>query len=206
MADIRPFRAVRFDPRRVPLSRALCPPYDVIDAERAAALRREERNAVHLELPEGGRDKYALAARRWERWLREGWLVQDDAAAFYVVEERFRAAGRLRARTGFLAALSVKPEHARFVIAHEHTLAKPKKDRLRLLGAVRANISPIFGLLPDPSGAARRALKRATSGRPLASGRLAGVGYRLWAMRDAGATAALAAAARPARLLIADGH
>ena len=30
MADIRPFRGLRFDPARVNVSAVLCPPFDVI--------------------------------------------------------------------------------------------------------------------------------------------------------------------------------
>ena len=62
MVVIRPFRGVRFDPRRVPLSRGLCPPYDVISPVEAARLRGGRDNAVHLELPEGtGAEKYRRA-------------------------------------------------------------------------------------------------------------------------------------------------
>ena len=208
MADIRPFSAFRFDPKRAPLARVLCPPYDVIDPEMAAGLRKDDASAVHLELPEGeGESKYAGARFRWDQWRDNGLLAQDAAPAFYVVEERFKVQGKARARTGFLAALSVKPDHAKFVLAHERTLAKPKEDRLKLLSAVKANISPIFGLLPDPAGVIRRALKKAKAGKPVASGRMpSGVAYKLWALSDPKAAAAVVKAAAPRQILIADGH
>jgi uncharacterized protein (DUF1015 family) len=208
MADIRPFSAFRFDARRAPLKRVLCPPYDVIDAEMAATLRSDEVSAVHLELPAGeGEAKYAAAKERWDQWRDNGVLQRDTAPAFYVVEERFKVNGKAKARTGFLAALSVKPEHGKFVLAHERTLAKPKEDRLKLLGAVKANISPIFGLLPDPTGVIRKALAKAKKGKPVASGAMpSGVAYKLWALNDPKATAAVSKAAAPRQILIADGH
>jgi uncharacterized protein (DUF1015 family) len=208
MADIRPFAGFRFEPAQAPLARVLCPPYDVIDAEQAARLRADALSAVHLELPAGdGEEKYAAAKRRWDSWRSEGLLRRDAAPALYVVEERYKAEGKSYARTGFLAALSVKPEHAPFVLAHERTLAKPKEDRLKLLSAVKANISPIFGLLPDPTAAIRRALKQAKSAKPAASGRMpSGVAYKLWALSDPKAIAAVVKAAAPRQILIADGH
>lgn len=208
MADIRPFSAFRFDARRAPLKRVLCPPYDVIDAEMAARLREDEVSAVHLELPAGeGEQKYAAAKTRWDEWRDNGVLQRDIAPAFYVVEERFKVGGKAKARTGFLAALSVKPEHSKFVLAHERTLAKPKEDRLKLLAAVKANISPIFGLLPDPTGVIRRALAKAKEGKPVASGTMpSGVAYKLWALNDPKAAAAVSKAAAPRQILIADGH
>ena len=50
------------------------------------------------------------------------------------------------------------PKAARWVLPHENTLAKPKEDRLNLLKAVQANISPIFGIFRDAAGTVRLAL------------------------------------------------
>ena len=207
MADIRPFPGFRFDPRQAPLGRSLCPPYDVIDPVQAAELRRDPVSAVHLELPEGGDEKYERAARLWREWRESCLVCQESEPALYVVEERYRAAGKARARTGFLAALSVKPDHARFVIAHERTLAKPKEDRLKLLGAVRANVSPIFGLFPDAKGVVRKTLARAKKAKPAAQGRMrSGVSYRLWPLTDPAEVSAIVKALGPSKILIADGH
>src|SRR5579883_3083535 len=204
MADVRPFSGIRYDERRASFRRALCPPYDVIDAAQAARLRRDPLNAIHLELPEGtGENRYAAAAGTWERWARAQVLRRDAAPSFYVCEERFALNGKAMRRVGFMAALGVSDEAARAVVPHERTLPKPKADRLKLLAAVRANVSPIFAILPDPSGAARRALAKVMRSRPAAQGRAAsGVRYRLWAVREP----ALEKAAARRKLLIADGH
>jgi len=208
MADVRPFRGFRFDPKRAPLSRVLCPPYDVIDPEQAKRLRRGPFNAVHLELPQGeGPVKYRNSADLWKRWRAQGVLGQDAAPCLYVCEERYQVQGKARARVGFLAALGVTPKAAKAIIPHEKTLAKPKADRLKLLGAVKANISPIFGIFPDDSGVVLKTLAKARRGRPAAAGVSAqGVRYRLWALSDPAALAVIGRALSSRRILIADGH
>ncbi|MDE2491467.1 MAG: DUF1015 domain-containing protein [Elusimicrobia bacterium] len=205
MADVRPFRGVRYSSAR--LDAVLCPPYDVIPPELAKALRRRKRGAVHLELPEGGAARYARAAALWRRWTSDGTLALDPRPAFYVIEERYKLNGRARVRRGFLAALGATPRAARAIVAHERTLSKPKADRLKMLDAMKVNVSPIFGVFPDPSRAARRALAAAARRRADASGTShAGVAYRLWRVDDPKATQVLRRALAPRGVLIADGH
>ena len=56
MTEIRPFRALRYDPRRVTPDDVIAPPYDVVGADDVAALHaRSPYNAAHLENPEIGR-------------------------------------------------------------------------------------------------------------------------------------------------------
>ncbi len=205
MADIRPFAGLRY--ARASLSALLCPPYDVIAPEQARRLRAEPLNAVHLELPEGeGPARYRCAAKLWRSWRENGVLKRDPEPALYAVEERFALGGRDFVRRGFLAALGVSAQAARSVVPHERTLPKPKEDRLELLSAVGANVSPIFAVFPDRAGAARRALLAACRGKPAAAGRTAsGVSYHLWTVDD-GALGRAVAKTRSAKVLIADGH
>jgi len=206
MADVRPFRGVRY--AAASLSEALCPPYDVIAPELAKALRARPRNAVFLELPQGaGAARYARAKAAWKKWTSDGTLARDARPAFYVVEETYKLDGKTRVRRGFLAALGATPKAARAIIPHERTLAKPKADRLRMLNALRVNVSPIFGVFADPSGAARKALAAAARGKPVARGKShAGVAYRLWRADEPALVASLSRALAPRSILIADGH
>lgn len=206
MADVRPFRGVRYSAPS--LNSALCPPYDVIGPELAAALRRRRSNAVFLELPQGEPPaKYERAAALWRRWSVDGTLSRDPKPAFYAIEERYKLNGKIRVRRGILSALGATPKAAKSIIPHERTLAKPKVDRLKMLDAVGVNISPIFGVFADPSGAARRAIAAGMKGRPDATGRShAGVGYRLWVVDEPKLTASIRKALSPRSVLIADGH
>jgi len=180
----------------------------VIGPELAAALRRRTDNAVHLELPQGEPPaKYARAAALWRKWTVNGTLARDSRAAFYAIEEKFKLNGKRFTRRGILSALGATPKAAKSIIPHERTLSKPKVDRLKMLDAVGVNISPIFGVFADPSGAARRAIAAGMKGKPATMGKShAGVEYRLWVVDEPKLTAAIRKALAPRSILIADGH
>src|SRR5436305_15349102 len=78
MAQIRPFRALRYSPAADPLERLVAPPYDVISAEeRRHYLALDPHNVVHLTLPESEEQ----AARERREWRAEGVLgLQADPA------------------------------------------------------------------------------------------------------------------------------
>jgi uncharacterized protein (DUF1015 family) len=206
MADVRPFRGVRYSSST--LNSALCPPYDVIAPELAAALRRRKGNAVFLELPQGEPPaKYERAAALWRRWTTDGTLARDPKPAFYAIEEKYKLNGKSYTRRGILSALGATPKAAKAIIPHERTLAKPKVDRLKMLDAVGVNISPIFGVYADPSGASRRAIAAGMKGRPDAAGTShAGVSYKLWVVDEPGLVAEIRKSLAKRAILIADGH
>ena len=206
MAEVKPFRGVRYVSSS--LDEALCPPYDVIAPELAKSLRARPRNAVFVELPQGeGAERYSRAKAVWKKWTTDGTLARDARPAFYVVEETYKLNGRSRVRRGFLAALGATPKAAKAIIPHERTLSKPKADRLKMLNTLRVNVSPIFGVFADPSGAARRALASAAKAKPVARGKShAGVAYRLWRADEPKLVADLTRALAPRSVLIADGH
>lgn len=137
----------------------------------------------------------------------DGTLARDPKAAFYAIEERYALNGKKFTRRGILSALGATPKAARSIIPHERTLAKPKVDRLKMLDAVGVNISPIFGVFADPSGAARRAIRAGMKGRPDAAGRShAAVDYKVWVVDEPKLVAAIRKALAPRAILIADGH
>ncbi|TBR17128.1 DUF1015 domain-containing protein [bacterium] len=206
MLTAKAFRALRYDFNKVPLSAAVCPPYDVIRGPLDARLRRGKYNAVHIELPRG-KNPYQAAAGLFARWKKAGILVAEDAPSFYVVEQAARVRGMVKKRSGVLAALGLDKGTASRVLRHERTLSKHKKDRQKLLRAVKTNTSPIFGVFADRSGAVNRLLAKAQRERPLAVGRdSAGLPVRLWRLSDPVAVAALEKLLSKETLLIADGH
>ena len=204
MPELRPFPGWRFVPGRAPLGAALCPPYDVISAEVAGALRRVPHNAVHLELPVGRADaRFRAAAAVWRRWTAEGVVRRDPDDSFYVCEERFRFQGRSFKRLGVLGAL---PCGDRRVTPHEKTLPKPKAERLALLKAVRVNTSPIFGVVRAPGGRVEDALREAVRRAPDARGRTREASFRVWRVADPRWLRRLRRLLRTQEMLIADGH
>jgi len=206
MPRVLPFHGVRFDWRRVALKEALCPPYDVIPDAMARRLRAGRHNAIHLELPAGGKRKYEAAAKTWRRWLDDGVLIRDLIPSLYVIEQSFEIGGKAYRRTGFLGSLRLD-EGLRQVTPHEKTFSKPKQDRWKLLDAVKAQISPIFALYEDPGSRVRKVLARVTSRPAAAEGRAPdGVTVKVWRAIESDALAGIERAFATKRLLIADGH
>ena len=148
MPRFEPFRGLRYDAARVDLSMVVAPPYDVIGPEERAWLaNRHSANAVRVELPEpdhrAGLDRYDSAAGQLEQWQEEGILVRDRSPALYAY--RMTSPGG-HATNGVIGALGIDDGSAEAILPHEQTLPKAKTDRLDLLTATRANLSPIWGL------------------------------------------------------------
>jgi uncharacterized protein (DUF1015 family) len=207
MADVRPLRALHYDLAKVgSLSAVAAPPYDVIDPEQRAALAaRSPYNVVRVDLPEGDPDPYAEAARALERWRAEGAVVRDDEPALWTLTQDYVSPdGRRLSRHGVFARVRVEDYGPGRIRPHERTHPGPKEDRLRLTRATKANLSPIFSLYDDPSGATAAVLAAATPFGELIDDD--GTVNRLARVAEPDAIAAFQAALERAELLIADGH
>jgi uncharacterized protein (DUF1015 family) len=190
VAEIRPFRAVRYDESRAgPLASLVAPPYDVIGPEdRLDYLERSPNNVVHLTLP----DSDDQAGRDFSSWRREGVLVDDEEGLWALEQDYVGPDGVGRTRRGLVVALRAEPYERGVVLPHERTHRGPKEGRLRLLRAVRAQLEPIFLLYQgDPPYA-----------QPDGAPDLEVEGNRLWRLQDDGISSWFAD--KP--LLIADGH
>ncbi len=210
MATVRPFRGLRFDPAAAgPLDTCLAPPYDVIAPDRhRRLLAASPHNIVHVDLPparegEAPDRKYARAGDTYRAWRARGVLRREARPALYLTETEI---GGL-ARRGVLAAVGLVPFEAGVVLPHERTLAGPKADRLALMEATRAALSPIFALYHDSDGRVAAALAPAFARPPdVAVADPDGVAHRLWVADDPATMAAVALAFEDRRLYIADGH
>ena len=189
---LRAFRALRYahDPGG-DLSPVLCPPYDIIGADRLAALMaRDPHNAVRLELPQPdpGADpatRYKAAARALSAWRTDKVLVKDRAATITLHEMTFAGpAGGERRALGLFVRLKLEPFSdgaATGVRRHERTMTGPKEDRYQLLKATGANLSPVV-LLHEADRAGTRALLDRLTAREAdaAAATDDGVRHRLW--------------------------
>ena len=162
MAEIKPFTGWRYSPRVYGQDpgAVTAPPYDVIDEKFQGELyRRHPNNIIRLILPreddreKGAGDRYESVALRIRKWREEGVITPDPTPRIYLYEQTFRFGnGPELTRRGFLALIRLE-EFARGEIRpHEKTLSKPREDRLRLLRATRANLSPVFFCYSDPQG------------------------------------------------------
>src|SRR5213592_3186931 len=147
MAEIEPFRALRYDESKAaPLERLVAPPYDVIsEAERTDYPARSPYNVVHLTLP----DSEEQAARDLRAWREAGVLVQEEKPSVWALSQTYVGPdGVERMRNGHVVLLRLEPYDRGIVLPHERTHAGPKEGRLRLLRATRTQLEPIF-LLHD---------------------------------------------------------
>jgi len=212
MADVQPLRTLRYEPAAVgSLEAVIAPPYDVIDApQRKRLLERSPFNVVEIDLPEtsNGGDPYSHAREKLDEWRQDGVIVHEEEPALWALEQEYTDPnGKRRTRRGFFARVRVEEYGAGRIRPHERTHPGPKEDRLRLTRATRANLSPIFSLFPDPDGAAKEALDRATHAEPFATASDDdGTANRLWRIGEAEAISELQGALADAELLIADGH
>ncbi len=186
MADVRPFRAVRYAD---PSTAVTAPPYDVLDEPQRAELRaRDPHNVVWLTAD----PDEAKAGRRFREWLAEGLLVRDETPAIWVLEQDVPD-GAGRTRMGIAASLRAEPYSTGVVLPHEQTHAGTRRRRLRLLRAAQAQLEPLFFLY---DGAPPLAV-------PDRAPDLEAGDTRLWRLEgDHGVTEAFAGT----QLLIADGH
>ncbi len=215
MPEIRPFRGVRYDMARVgALSDVVAPPYDVIDATLQDRLYdASPYNIIRLEwnreqvddTPEVNR--YTRAARFLKEWTRDEILREDPHPSYYVYHQDFEVEGQTYTRKGFLARVRLEPFGEGRIFPHEQTLSGPKADRLALFNATRFNLSPIFGLYPDPDN---EVLAEATAGirdrTPLEATDHLGVVNRLWEVHDPAVQTTLQGLMAPRPVFIADGH
>ncbi len=211
MAEVQPFRALRYELGAVgSLEAVAAPPYDVIDEElRAELAARSPFNVVEIDLPRSdGADPYEHARATMEAWCRQGVLVREQGPSLWALTQDYTAAdGRDYTRHGFLCRVRLEDYGRGRIRPHERTQPGPKEDRLRLLRATRTNLSPIFSLFPDEDGAAWSALAPATEEKPFARVTDAdGTVHRLWRVTDAEAVGAAQRALEGRELLIADGH
>ena len=207
MPRFEPFPGLRYSPSHVSaLDDVVCPPYDVIsDTERVALESRSPSNAVRLELPQenGGGDRYERARQLLDSWRDGGVLHRDPQPCFYGYRMSYTGpAGKPSQTLGVIGALGLEPP-GKGILPHEETTPKAKTDRLDLLRATRANLSPIWGLSPGTGLSSHlqppsHPLEHATDDD--------GVVHEMWPISDPARVAAIRAAVESAPVLIADGH
>ena len=98
MAEIRPFRALRYDPTRVTLRQAVTQPYDKItpqmqEAYYAASPYNLVRIILGKRFPTDGPQEsvYTRAANFFQDWRKQGLFLQDSRPSLYVYTQRFTA-------------------------------------------------------------------------------------------------------------------
>lgn len=209
IVEVTPFRGLRYDPEIVSPDDVIAPPYDVVGADQIARLHaRSPYNVAQVESPTGSGDaRYGEAAAALQRATEAGALRRDARPSYYVYEQVSSIRGHPVTRRCFFARLRLSPYEEGQVRPHESTMSAPKADRLALLRATRTNVSPIFVMFSDGSGAARAVLEQVAAGDPaFAATDDRGDTHRLWVIDDPGQIETLTRAAAGSAATIADGH
>ena len=212
MADIQPFRAVRYNSDIAgDVSLHVCPPFDVITPQLQHELYdRSPYNIVRLELARRGLsdDPYERAAETAQTWKDSGVLKHDEEPSIYVTEEEFEYRGRIIRRRGFIAGVRLEDYDQKVVLPHEGTRSEWVADRVRLMGAAQSNYSPLLVIYRDDLRSSVMNLIRAIAGgeptvvfEPPDMPKL-----RLWRVTDPGTINVIQSVLRDSEIFIADGH
>ncbi len=221
MPSVFPFNAAQFNEGRSDASSSIAPPYDVLDAPaKAALLRKNERNIVAIDLPHtpakevGPPEAYAKAGDSYRGWLGDGTLTRRRVPAMFAYRQSFTdASGKQVQRSGMTCTVAVQafgPRPGGGILPHEETFSGPKEDRLALMKATRAQLSPIFGLFADDAGRATALLHKVMAARrPDMTARSEWgqqVLHEVWTVDDAPTVKAYQDALAGEDVFIADGH
>jgi len=221
MAHIIPFRGTLYDATMVgSIREVVAPPYDIIDAAGQKALHdRHPQNIIRLELgmdqpgDNAVNNRYTRAGRTLQDWIASGDLKRDARPAIYYHTIDYTspsADARAPKKTlrGFLVTTKLEPLDSGQIYPHENTRSAAKTDRLNLLQACKANLSPIWLLYSDPQNAILDLLEQAVKGKP------AQIDFqddsacrqRLWTITDSSMVQQIVEQMQSKSLFIADGH
>ncbi len=216
MAEIRAFRAYRYNTDRVAPADVLTQPYDKITPamqERYYAaspynlIPIEKGRATEEDSPEN--NVYTRAAAKLHELIAADILKRDATPAIYAYAQEYSVPGTNthRTRRGFIGLGRVEDYEAGVVFRHEHTLAGPKKDRLELLRQTHVQTGLLFMLYDDPQKQIDTILEVQGRATPAVESKDEyGVTHRLWPLTDAALIERIRKAMAEKKLVIADGH
>ncbi len=215
MADVRPFRGLRYNSDIAgSLPDIIAPPFDTISPDLQESLYgRNPHNVVRLEagkrLPTDtpSDNRYTRTASLLNEWLSGNVLRRDESPCYYIVRHGFNIGAGRTSRLELMATVGLAEYDERVVLPHENTRDADKEDRLALISAARTNISPIMSLYRDPTGAVPAVLAKASATEPLVEFTdVGGQDYAMWRLDDPSDVERIRAALSDRPLYIADGH
>ena len=231
MAQIYPFRALRYDTSRVRMEDVVTQPYDKISP--AMQQRYYELSPYNLIriilgkhepsdtepqdfLPPGERahNVYTRAAGYLSSWRKENILREEAEPALYGYSQTYLVPGtqETRERRGFIALGHLYDYADKVIYRHEQTFPKHKSDRLALFKATRAFCEQIYMLYSDPAFTAEKLIFGAgPDGQAHTQPDLTitdeyQVVHRVWRLTDPTLINLIVTAMADKKLIIADGH
>jgi uncharacterized protein (DUF1015 family) len=208
MAEIKPFRAWRYNPERFPAIEDLTSPlFDVVTDKQRLALYQNPFNSIHLSVP-AGRNPASTAAHLLSDWKARGVLNQDPIPGIYVYYQQFTLPGsdRLYTRKGFICFIKAYDWDERTLLRHENTIPKAVNDRLELLDKTQLNVSPTHGLYTDPHFELEEYMDESMQAPIYESEDYQGVRDTLSVIHDAKVIKKFLSVLEDKQVILADGH
>jgi uncharacterized protein (DUF1015 family) len=153
MVTIVPFRALRPTPSLA--AQVASKPYDVLNSNEArAAARNNPYSFLHVTKSEidlaetidiHSQAVYEKAKENLEQFIRQGTLIQEDKACYYIYELTMNG----RSQTGLVAASSVEDYHQDRIKKHEFTRPEKEKDRIDHMFTIKAQTGNVFLAMRD---------------------------------------------------------
>jgi uncharacterized protein (DUF1015 family) len=214
MANVYPFRAYRYDKKKVKLDKVIVQPYDKITPElQKEYYERDPYNVVRLILGREAKgdnqlhNKYTRGSAFFCHLIQNGIITRDIKPAFYAYNQEYKVEGKKFVRKGFIGLCEVEP-FGKTVKAHEKTLDAPKADRLNLMRATHTTQGQIFMLYSDAQLAVNKILEKEVGTRTPDMQLKDDYGevHKLWIVDNSKAITGIQAAMKDKKLFIADGH
>ena len=169
MAIIKPFKGIR--PKKELVEKIASRPYDVLNSEEARAeAAGNEMSLYHIIKPEidfpVGTDEhdekvYRKAAENFEKFQKNGWLVQDGKENYYVYAQTMNG----KTQYGLVVCAYVDDYMTGKIKKHELTRKDKEEDRMKHVRVNNANIEPVFFAYPH-NNELDAIVKEVTKGKP----------------------------------------
>ena len=153
MAIVKPFKGIR--PPKELVEKVESRPYDVLNSQEARDEAGDnEMSLYHIIRPEinfeEGTDEhdpkvYQEAARQFQKFQDEGWLVQDEQEHYYIYAQTMNG----KTQYGLVVGAYVDDYLNGVIKKHELTRADKEEDRMKHVRVNNANIEPVFFAYPD---------------------------------------------------------
>ncbi len=206
MSLIKPFRGIYYNSSIIrDISRVVCPPYDVISDEEDRFFKKKSPYNFCNILRKDDKHDYKNLADTFREWLNSKILIEDKKPCFYIYEQTFKLNSQVKKRVGLLGLLRIDKEG--IIFPHERTFSSPKKDRYYIIKEFKANLSPIFVIVPHKMNILSQTYTICKNKRPLMSFMDAtGIKNRIWRIADYEMINQIEKSFSHRHLFIADGH
>ena len=189
-------------------------PYDVLDSEEARLEAGDnEKSLYHIIKPEinfpVGTSEYdprvyVEAARQFQKFQDNGWLVQDKDEHYYIYAQTMNG----KTQYGLVIGAYVDDYMNGVIKKHELTRRDKEEDRMKHVRVNNANLEPVFFAYPD-NAVLDKLIMRYAATEPEYDfiAPIDGFGHKFWVISDATDIATITEEFRKMpSLYIADGH